>query len=420
MSFRDRLRPASYIAPTGDEIPFLVNTLDRSGGKKGVTQEILDSDESISQDQGNKTTSYPINAYFTGADYDLITDVFYQALELKHSQENPGILIHPRWGDIPVLPFIWSQSEELIDGSMIGRVAVTFRRVFPQTFPSTEGLSISEALANIDALELETIEIAEGIDTSTFQSIANIAGKIQDAVGTVTGALGDIAAAVDAVNDTFDAIQAGIDGLLDDVAGNIVNIMSSVQRLIRAPGRIVDRTLSKVNVYKDMINDLADSFNDDSETNPVNRKNNAIMMQLVAGFGVAATAEAGAFTTPISRPGSIGVIDAINEAEQSFSDTFQEARTDGNVSQEYSGDHNFFSLIDDTVKRINEITLNQAFDLKAEKSFILKNNSDIISLAYENYKSVSDETLDFFIDTNRFVDDEYIELLAGREIVIYV
>lgn len=420
MSYLDRLRPASFITPQGDEIFFLVNTLERSGGKKGVTQEVLDSDESISQDQGNKATSYPINAYFTGADYDLLTDVFYQALELNYTQDNPGFLLHPRWGDIPVLPFTWSQREELISGAMVGRIDVTFRRVFPTSFPTTEGLSISEALANIDELEAETLELAAGIDVSTAQSIANIAGKIRSAVGVVTDAIGDLADTVQAVTDTFEAIQSEINTLIDDVAGNIVNLMSATQRLIRAPGRIVDSTLNKVNSYKDMVTDLADGFFDENETSPVNNKNNAIMMELVAGFGVSATAEAGAFTDFNSRPSAVSAIDVINEAAESFNDTFQTARTGGDVTTEYSGDHNFFSLSDDTVKRVNEIILNQAFDLKAEKSFILKNNSDILTLAYENYKSVSDETIDFFIETNRFVGDEYIELPAGREIVVYV
>lgn len=420
MSYLDRLRPASFITPQGDEIFFLVNTLERSGGKKGVTQEILDSDESISQDQGNKATSFVVPTYFIGADYDLLADVFYQALELNYTQDNPGFFLHPRWGDIPVLPFVWSQREELISGAMIGRIDVTFRRVFPTSFPTTEGLSISEALANIDLLEAETLEIAGGINVSTAQSIANIAGKIRNAIGVITDALGEIADTVQAVTDTFEAIQSEIDTLIDDVAGNIVNIMSATQRLIRAPGRIFDQTLNKINSYKDMVTDLADGFFDENETSPVNNKNNAIMMQLVSGFSVVATAEAGSFTDFTARLSAISAIDIINEAAQSFSDTFQDARTEGDVTTEYSGDHNFFSLSGDTVKRINEIILNQAFDLKAEKRFVLKNNSDILSLAYENYKSVSDETIDFFIDTNRFVDNEYIEIPAGREIVVYV
>ncbi len=134
MSYLDRLRPASFIAPDSTEFFFLIDSLERSGGKKGATQEILDSGESISQDQGNQTETFTAPIYFPGPDYDLDADPFYAALGQQYSQSNPGILKHPRWGDINVFPFPWSQSEELIDGSQISRIAVTFREVFPQIF----------------------------------------------------------------------------------------------------------------------------------------------------------------------------------------------------------------------------------------------------------------------------------------------
>ena len=423
MSFLDRLRPASFIAPTGDVIDFNVDTLERAGGKKGATLEILESGESISQDQGNQVTVYQIDAYFTGENYDLFTDLFWDALSLRYTQDNPGVLVHPRWGDITVFPFTWSQREELIDGIGVGRISVTFRRVFPLAYPTTEKQSLDDALANIELLELETLELSGNIFLDTLEAIDNVLDTISDAVGFISDSMEAIADGIQAVTDVIENIQSGINGLIEDFSGNIFQIVSATQRLVRAPGRLIEQTSSTIDGYNNMISGLLAGFNNQSEESPVNRRNNAIMMELIGGFAVAAMAESSGSVTLTDRAQAIQVIESLEASADEFTAVFEEARTTTPapilIKNEYSGDHNFFSLAQDTVRRINAITLNQAFDLKAEKKFILKVNSDALTLCYDAYKAVDNETMKFFIESNRFVGDEYDEIPAGREIVIY-
>jgi len=412
MSYLERLRPASFVAPSGEEFFFLVNSLERSSGKKGASQEILDSDESISQDQGNKATTFPVKAYFPGADYDFEVDPFYDALEQKYTQETPGLLKHPRWGDITVFPFSWVQREELIDGARIGRIDIAFREVFPKVYPAIEEPSLEDSLTNLDELEAISEDLSGNIDVSNLQAESNLFGKISDAVGIIANTLQD-------VSDAFQTIQSEVNNLID-IGGDIVDIIATTQRLIRTPGRIIDSTLNKINNYKAMVEQLVDNFNDESETSPINRRNNAITMQLLAGFGSAATAEAAGFTDYSIREQAVDAIDLVNDTLDVYNTGFENARTDGVVGEEFSGDHNFYSLMIDTITRVNNIILNQAFSLKAEKIIVLKNNSDIITLCYENYGAVDNDTIDFFINTNRFIDDEFIEIPAGREVVFYV
>ena len=416
-------RPASFIAPSGDEFDFLTNTLERSGGKKGATQEILDSDESIPQDQGNKATTFPFNIYFPGANFDEKADPFYKALEERYSQEKPGKLKHPRWGDIDVFPFEWSQREELISGAMISRIEVTFREVFPKVFPSTDIKSIDKALANIDEMENVSVGFIKKINLDSIIGQANVIGKIRGVVGIVSSSIKAVTGVVQAVQDQFNSIQNEINAVLDDVTGigeNIGGLMTATQKLIRTPARIFDQTLDKVNSFSGMADSLSNQFLDFNETSELNRRNNAIMMQLIAGFAVCATAEAAIFTDFSVRSEAIAAIDKINESLILYDTNFAQARTDGNVAKEYSGDHNYYSLLFDTITLVNDSILNEAFDLKVEKSFILKTNSDIINLCYNGYGSVDNETLDFFISTNKFAGDEFIEIPAGREIKLYV
>lgn len=420
MSYLDRLRQGEYLAPSGDVFFFNVDTLERSGGKKGATQEILDSDQSISQDQGNKTDVFVMPLYFTGEDYDLDIDDFEKALKQRYSLDSPGTIFHPRWGNIDVFPFLWVQKEELIDGARVGRLDVTFREIFPLSFPKTDETSLSDSLSNVDAMTNQSLESAGNIDLTTAQSIASMAGKMRDAVGIISNNLKEISETIQEVQDVFDTIESAIDGAIDDIAGNIVTIMAQTQILMRTPGRIIAGAKSKISVYRNMIEELSNNFFDQNETIPVINKNNAIASQLVAGFSVAAMAEAVTFNDFTKRTEVLSSIDSLNDGNDVFDDTFEETRSEGDISQEFSGDHNFFSLLNDTVTRINSYMLNTAFDLKAEKRLTLKNNDDIISVVYSIYKNVQPETIEDFIDVNKIVNDEFIQLDKGREIVAYI
>jgi hypothetical protein len=412
MSALDRVRPASFVDPEGTEHFFNVNSLERSTGKKGSTQEILDSDESISQDQGIKAWKFPVDAYFTGQDYDIPTDAFVTALSLGYSQDNPGTLKHPRWGNINVFPIDISQKEELVNGVLIGRVTVTFVEVFPKVYPTTDLSTLSDGLKNLDEMEEQSEEISEGMDQSTAQAQNNTNEKLSKATGTISKAIND-------GSDKFNTIQKSINDQID-VLGDVVDIIAGIQRLIRTPARVKDQTLNKVNGYLDMIETLCDGFNDKNETIPTNQKNNVTMMELVGGMGVGALAEAAAYTDFTIRSEAIAAIEKIDEGFSIFDTAFNEARTTGNVQDEYSGDHNFWSLLINALRNIKQLLLESAFSLKAEKKITLTNNSDIISLCYQYYGKVDDDTIEFFILTNRIINDEYIEIPIGREVVVYV
>ena len=414
MSVFDRLRPASFIDPEGTEHFFNVNTLERSKNKKGSTQEILDSDESITQDQGNSVWTFPVEAYFTGQDYDQPTDSFVAGLSLRYSQETPGILKHPRWGNINVFPMSISQKEELINGVYVGRVSVTFVEIFPKVYPTTDAEQLTDSLKNLDDMEEQSEEIAENIESSQAkaQEQSNVNDKLSKSTGTISKKVSD-------GSDKFKTIQKSINNTID-VLGDVADIIAGVQRLMRTPARIREQSLSRINGYLDMITDLCEDFNDENEARTSNRRNNVIMMELVAGFGVGVMCEQAAFTDYTIRSEAIAAIEKINEGFNIFDTAFNEARTSGKISEEYSGDHNFWALLLDTIKSINQLLLNTAFDLKTEKKFILTNNSDIITLCYEYYGKIDNETIDFFITTNRMVNDEFMEIPAGREIVVYV
>lgn len=417
-NYRDRLRPASFVSPSGIESEFLVDTLKKKSGKKISTQEIIDSDESVSQDQGNKTNTFPMSIYFIGDEFDITMSDFEVGLTERYYVDTPGILKHPLWGDINVFPVSWDQNIELVKGVGVGRIEIEFVEVFPRKYPESTLNNTSLVGANLD--DMSFIDSAAAMITATASAAANIAGKIQAVVGVISSAI----EFVEAVEDTVTEIQNDINSMIDDVAGNISQLLFAVQRLQRLPSRIQDSTMNKINTYKEMCGDIASVIIDDAETDLVNLKNNAIMVQSFLGYATACLSEAALFTIFGNRKDIISTISSLDDTLSDYNTSISGSWTDGNISNEYSGDHNFQLLLFDSIARTKDILLNQSFDLKAEKKFKLKNNSDIIDLCYEYYPINSPEDLqyyiEYFIATNGIKNDEFCELPIGRQIVVYV
>lgn len=414
LDFLDRLRPASYISPSGIESEILIDTLKKKSGKKISTQEIVDSDESISQDQGNKTDTFPMSIYFTGDDFDSLLNDFEVGLKERYTIDTPGILKHPLWGDINVFPISWDQTVELVKGVGVGNIEVEFVEVFPRKYP--ESVVNSSDLASADLDEMSFIDSAAALAVSAASAASNVAGKIK----AVVGVIGEAVEFVESVESEMEAIQSEITNMIDNVAGNITGLLFATQRLMRAPGRFQDSTMNKINTYKKMCGDIISEIKDDKESNPTNMRNNAILMQTFAGFAVGCLAESAIYTDFSVRTNTISAVEQINNALDDYNTAMSDARTNGSIAREYSGDHNFYLLLLDCIGRVNDILLNQSFNLKAEKRFKLQNNSDVVTLCYDNYKTIDSDTIQYFIDTNNIRKDEFIEIPAGREIVIYV
>ena len=416
MAYLENLRPGKYISPGDIELDFKFDTLVRSGAKKASVTEILDSDESVAQDQGNVSDTFPMDIYFTGDEYDADADAFYVALSERYSQDKPGILIHPRWGDIPVMPISWQQSEAFVSGAKAGRFTVTFRRVFPTSFPLTDILTESNALSNIDDMKELTAGITGAMD---LKQTASVIGKLRGALGIVSNSLRAIAAGPEGLIATFDAIQSTIDGLIDDIGNTIATVIIGIQTLMLLPGKIISETQDSINGYVDMIDSLVNSFSDENVISDTEAINNVIMLELIAGMGSAALAQTAVFTNYFSRKDGSDAIDKIADGYNKVILGIENGKRQGLITDTYIGDHNYLSKLQDTITNINSILLNKSFDLKAEKKLILSVESDPISLCNKFYNDISNEKINFFITTNKITNDEFIEIPAGREVVFY-
>ncbi len=422
----DRLRSGSYVSPNGTVSIFKFDSVSRSGGKKASIHEILNSNDAIIQEQGNKIKSYPMNVYFTGDSGDREADAFVQSLEENYTASNPGILKHPRWGDIPVIPFEFEQNENYVSGGGIFRVQVELKESTLSNFPTEAGLNESEIVSNINNLESIIDAANEGIDVSIASRYAEFKSAINGVVDSVVGGVGAVAGAVKSVDDEFRSIQHDINRALS-VGASAVEIMSQVNRLIRLPSQIYTSTIAKVQGYANMMDDIIGSFLNtvNPKTNRVAQTNNAIMLQSISTMVTSTVIEASLFTELETRDTAGDVIDFINvsslKVEEAVSSTYQALSDDTvsniNITNIFTPDHNTGLELGQIVGQSNGLLIDRSFSLKAKKITILSAPIDALSLAYKLYGTI--EKLEFLIKTNKLTDTEIIEMNVGKEVVSY-
>lgn len=423
----DRLRTASYVSPSGIESFFKYDIVSRTGGKKTSIHEILNSDESIIQEQGNRINSYPMNIYFVGENGDQQADNFISSLEEEYSPENPGILKHPRWGDISVIPFEWEQNENYVKGAGIFRCQVEFKESIPLTTSQLAGLNESEIVANIDSLETAINTANEGILANVASRYAEFRAGISGALDIVSDGLESVARLVDDVNDEFRAIQSDIDRALS-TGVSALEIMTMVNKLIRLPSQVQTSSINKIQSYAGMVQSLIDNFteNVNPKLNRTAQINNAIALQSITSMVAGATIESALFTAMETRDVAGTSIDLINSVYQSVIDSTLEVyqtlsdpnQASVNITNIFTPDHDTFLLLGQIVGQSNSLLIDRSFSLKAKKTIIVTNPIDALSLCYQLYGTI--DKLEFFISTNRLTDTEIIEIPSGRSVVAYV
>ncbi len=421
LEFLDRLRSGQFISPTGTTHDFKIDLLEQTGGKKGSSHEILNTNTAILQDQGNTVRTFPMNIYFTDGNQDLEAAAIVTAFEEHYTQSDPGVLKHPRWGDINVMPFTWSITEQLVKGAGITRITVEFKETPATDFPQPEGTNEQGVIYEIESLADSIEDAAAGIDDTDAGLYATFSANITDVINNVNGALDEIASKVDSVEDQFRAVQSDIQSAL--AAGDsAVQIISQVGQLIRLPGQITDATIAKVSGFADMFSSVVDGLMSSfrSSTSIGNGINTAITAELIGTQATAGIAEAAMFSDYTTREASGQAIDYLQTAREEYFIALGELTTglSGNITQTFTPDVASQSGIAQIIADSYSVLISRSFDLKAKKSIILTAPSDPLTLTYKMYGSI--DMLEYFLLTNRIAGVEFVEIPAGREIVAFV
>lgn len=405
----ERIRQAVYRSPGGDEFVLQFDDVERSGGKKAAVHEFPQQDKASVQDLGNQAEKFPMSVYFTGADYDQQADAFWAAL----SERGTGFLQHPRYGDIPVLPLTWSQTEKLVDGLGRADFKVDFIQVRTDTvFPVT---SVAAAAA-VDAATSAAIEQSAGDAADAFAP-ANAADKA-GVKSQVTNWLNEFKAAFKTVTAISESVQAEINKAvsaittgLDDLIEAPLELFNSLANLAAMPAKIVTNVVNKVDAYREQIVAVAQSI-------PATYTQAVTVCEGIfyAFGGASAASTVGDIRTRGDAISAADTMDDIRVTVEQAIEAIEDAVPGFRAGPEVMG-----ALIE-AAATARASLLDRAYSLKAERRLTLASERtalDLIAELYPDGVADLDAALDEFISTNDLQGDEVLLVPAGREVVYY-
>ena len=419
-AFFSRLRPGRFTSPAGVQSSFLYDNLSRSRGKKTSAHEVSDADTTIIQDSGTTLLVFPLEVYFVGENGDQESDIFFKSLtEERYTPDAPGILNHPRWGDVPVIPFdAVEQVESYTSGSGIFRVTVTLRETKTVSRSTASKLSPSGLDAASRVVNENAIEQAEKMVTTAKAKYAKAKSVVTKKVKIITGVADDLTGLADDVRREVDAAKAGILELIN-VSAAIPQIIGAASDIVRTITSIPQDSADLFSQIVDMTNDVLNDFGEDisNASTPTDSENVAYILQGIGTACVLGVANAGIMIDYETRE-TVGK--SIDDISGAYSDYLAVLQSAGNVDgSQFAIDHDTLSGLHGVAYDTITYLTNASFDLKLKRTYTLTAPSDPVTLCWKYYRNISHDTLDFFARTNKLVNYDFIELPAGREVAIY-
>ncbi len=419
-AFFSRLRPGRFTSPAGVQSSFLYDNLSRSRGKKTSAHEVSDADTTIIQDSGTTLLVFPLEVYFVGENGDQEADIFFKSLtEERYTPDKPGILNHPRWGDIPVIPFdAVEQVESYTSGSGIFRVTVTLRETKTVSRSAASKLSPTGLDNKYKQVNASAIEQAEKMVTTAKAKYAKAKSVVTKKIKIITGVADDLTGLADDVRREVDAAKAGILELIN-VSAAIPQIIGAANDIVRTITSIPQDSADLVSQIVDMTNDILNDFGEDisNASTPTDSANVAYILQGIGTACVLGVANAGIMIDYETRE-TVGK--SIDDIDGAYSDYLAVLQSAGNVvGSQFAIDHDTLSGLHGAAYDTITYLTNASFDLKLKRTYTLTAPSDPVTLCWKYYRDISHDTLDFFARTNKLVNYDFIEIPAGREVAIY-
>lgn len=229
MSWRDDYRQGSFRG-----VPFVTQSNQRSGGRRGELHEFPRRDKPWHEDLGRRARRFSLTVFVWGDDHRVQRDRLIDALEA----EGPGTLIHPWDGDLSVAVADYTVTDDTDSGGLS-----TFEISFEESGAApqapvgvdTAGASTAAADAAQEALPAElddsfSIEdVADFVETHAAEIVkyASVAASI--AGGIAGGSFGSV----------LHGFQAAV-----------AFLPANVQALVREPLRLAQATIGLVQTVR--------------------------------------------------------------------------------------------------------------------------------------------------------------------------
>lgn len=402
MSYLDRLRLCRYTSPSGKVFELQFDDLGRESGKKSAVHELPQQDAAIVQDLGAQTTKFSMRLYVSGADYDTTADAFFAAL----AERGPGMLAHPRWGDVSVLATSYSQAERFVDGMGEAVFEVAFVHA-PGTAAVASSATTGPAVASASqaARARAAAAMATSYGSPYLRDLAECKDRVRKSMReirrTMLRVVGSVKETAQRINAEILAIESDVDALVA-LPGDLAAAMESVvSAAASAPVAVVD----KLAAYSELL--LATIFG--PPTTPAQASIAILTAQAIAG-SAAESATAGEFA---SRAEAIAAHDALAELAAAARSAIEAAEASGGAV----ADPEAMEAQAAALAAARACLLETSFSLRVERRATLSGAATPLELAFRFYGDVL--RLDELCAQNHFEGDRLLIVPAGTEVRYY-
>lgn len=415
MTWEDRLAPAAYRSPLGTRTVFDgYEDVQRTVEKKTIAFEFPGVDGTEVQDLGHKGRRYPLRFTFSGDEHDLRADKF----ELSLLEIGEGVLEHPRYGQVGVVPFGEIRQRDDLK-------TAANQTVFEVTFLASLGLVLTvapdgaaTALALISEHQAAAAEeLADAVTLGTTLEEVTFRGRWLAAVG----AAGDL---IDGATEVLDEITDSINQGIDDLIANPLTLAFQTLALIKAPGRAFALIESRLRGYRDLVDSILGGGRDGGGPQVLapkrgNAATNELATRQVFAQGAVAAAVVATMTT--AQEGNYSsrreAVDAAVVLLELMDDVTDWADLNFKALDVVDPGVAYQLLQQAVAVAAGELVVG-AGDPRRERLFTVDRPRTMLDVVAEHYDTV-DANLDDFINLNSLTGPEMLEIPAGREVSIY-
>lgn len=243
MTWRDDLRRVTIdgrqlVGASFRGVPFLVESAERTGGRRAVVHEFPLRDEPFVEDLGRRARTFRIDGYVIGDDYLVQRDALLAALE---DESGPGELVHPYHGVRRAICVNIALRETRTDGGM-AMFALEFAETPAQApTPVVEADPTSEVASSADvAVTATNAELVEQYDTVGLPAFA-------------------IASAETALRRAADGLGAKLAPIITDTqelaafTGQIRIITAQASSLVREPADVLGEFRAAITLLENTV-----------------------------------------------------------------------------------------------------------------------------------------------------------------------
>ncbi len=436
MSWQERLREAAYRSPDGTRTAFLFQDVARTVEKKTAAFDFPDADGTLVQDLGHKGRRYPLRLMFSGDNHDLEADAF----ELTLLEKGAGVLEHPRYGQVDVVPFgEITQRDDLKTRANQTVIEVTFWATIGTAYPTGEPDAAAVALSFVDeyqAAASQELEDALAIDTQ-FEEVT-FRDQWEGFLDNVESATAEIAAASAEVEAEFNAINDSINRGIDVLIAEPLTLAFQTLALIKAPARALTQIEARLNAYGDLADSIVNGGSNRigtgaagtpqviQTTNDSRAANELASRRIFAQGAVAGSVTSTMVTVQgngyDTQPQAIAAAEQLlaqMESVTDWSDQNHRALDGKGIDKRPVVDTGAgYQQLQEAVALAAGELINASFNLKRERRIVLDRARSMFDFVGEYYGDI-DANLDFFINSNELTGSEILELPKGRTVLVY-